>query len=108
MPLTVVLRGKGQEQLNTLDSSFCLPLPQQLEDPRSTEPPLDGVRCEAGFSFPLPLARSRAAWLDLGQPPPSPGSALGSPCHVGRRIRMSGMELVPHVPSTEGDLLSFS
>ena len=91
--------------MNTSDSSFCLPLPPQLEDPRSTEPPLAG---EAGFSFPLPLARSKEAWLDLGQPPPSPGSTPGSPCHVGRRIGMLGMELVPHVPSTEGDLLGFS
>lgn len=57
---------------------------------------------------PSHLPRDRAVGLDLGQPPPPGGSAPGPLCHVNRRIGMSGMELVPHVSSTEGGVLSFS
>lgn len=46
MPFNCSVEGKGQEQLNTLDSSFCLPCPSswRIQGPQSHPWMVSGVR----------------------------------------------------------------
>ena len=98
MPLTVVLRGKGRGAVKHVESSFCFLLPWQLEDPRSTEPALNGVKCEAGFSF-RPGAEQPGETLASLRPPQE--ALLGLPATLAGESECREWSWCPTCPAQE-------